>query len=95
MPAPFLKQVPWRSPRTEPPLGHDARTLQRHNPTSHLVGFIMWRVALCYVQRSLGWLLNVLHGQAQAATLVDTGEQYGHTLAFLQHIRYLFDPLVA
>lgn len=42
-----------------------------------------------------GWLLDVLHGQAQATTLVDTGEQYGHTLAFLQHIRYLFDPLVA
>lgn len=74
---------------------HLARTLQRHNPTSHLVGFIMWRVALCYVQRNLGWLLNVLHGQAQAAALVDTGEQYGHTLALLQHIRYLFDPLVA
>ena len=74
---------------------HLARTLQRHNPTSHLVGFIMWRVALCYVQRSLGWLLDVLHGQAQAAALVDTGEQYGHTLALLQHIRYLFDPFVA
>ena len=87
--------MPWRSPRTEPPLGHDARTLQRHNPTSHLVGFIMWRVALCYVQRNLGWLLDILHGQAQATTLVDTGEQYGHTLALLQHIRYLFDPLVA
>lgn len=74
---------------------HHARTLQRHNPTSHLVGFIMWRVALCYVQRSLGWLLDILHGQAQAAALINTGEQYGHTLALLQHIRYLFDPLVA
>ena len=74
---------------------HLARTLQRHNPTSHLVGFIMWRVALCYVQRNLGWLLDVLHGQAQATTLIDTSKQYGHTLAFLQHIRYLFDPLVA
>ena len=74
---------------------HLARTLQRHNPTSYLVGFIMWRVALCYVQLNLGWLLDILHGQAQAAALIDTGEQYGHTLALLQHIRYLFDPLVA